>query len=158
MLIFSGLIDMADDPNALAGVLAHELAHISHRHPSQLMVANAGIASVLSLLVGDVSGGTFMATMGKLVVGSAYSREFEREADQSGIEMMRSANFDIAPMIPLMEKLNKLTAGSTESIFALISSHPGGEERLELLRAAGKTGAQAMSPKTWAEVKGMCKE
>ncbi len=157
LLVFSGLIDLADHPNGLAGVLAHELAHAHHRHPTQLIVSNAGIATVLSLLLGDVSGGTFLATMGQMAVGSAYSRDYEREADETGIELMQAAQFDVSPMISLMQTMARKNKGNDSGVFALINTHPGTEERVALLEEAGSSGVAALSPEAWASVKAICK-
>ncbi|MCR9214849.1 MAG: M48 family metallopeptidase [Proteobacteria bacterium] len=157
LLVFSGLIDLADSPNGLAGVLAHELAHAHHRHPTQLIVSNAGIATVFSLLLGDVSGGTFLATMGQMAVGSAYSRDYEREADETGIELMRAAQYDISPMIPLMQTMAKKNEVNETGVLSLVNTHPGTEERVTLLEEAGTRGGPALSPEEWSAVKAICK-
>ena len=156
LLIFSGLIDMADSPNGLAGVLAHEIGHAKYRHPTRLFVANTGVATVFSLLLGDVTGGTFLAAMGQLTVGSAYSRDFEREADRTAVELMQAAGYDISPMIPLMKKISA-QGGADKFGFSLINSHPGVDERLALLAAAGNEGGPALTAEHWALVKNMCK-
>ncbi|WP_373084465.1 M48 family metallopeptidase [Sneathiella sp.] len=161
LLVFSGLIDLADDPNSLAGVLAHEIGHAEFLHPTRLFVANAGIATVFSLLLGDVTGGAFLATMGQLTVGSAYTRDFERDADRAGVRLMQAANFDISPMIPMMKKLaakaNSSKSKSSGSGFSFFQSHPGLAERLALLDAAGSSGGLAMTAEGWAALKSICK-
>ncbi|MCF8467192.1 MAG: M48 family metallopeptidase [Sneathiella sp.] len=156
LLVFSGLIDMADSPNGLAGVLAHEIGHAKYRHPTRLFVANTGVATVFSLLLGDVTGGTFLAAMGQLTVGSAYSRDFEREADRTAVELMQAAGYDISPMILLMKKIST-QGGADKFSFSFLNSHPGVDERISLLAAAGNAGGPALTAEDWALVKNMCK-
>lgn len=156
LLVFSGLIDLADNPNGLAGVLAHELAHAHHRHPTQLIISKAGIATVLSLLLGDVSGGTFLATMGQMAVGSAYTRDYEREADTMGIELMQKADFDVSPMIVLMQTMADKNDAEKSGIYSLINTHPDTLDRIAQLEEAGRTGGPALSEEAWAAVKNIC--
>lgn len=154
LMIFSGLFDISDHPNGFSAVLAHEIAHAEHNHPMRLFVTNAGVATIFSLLLGDVSGGTLLATLGQMTVGSGYSRDFEREADRSAIERMQAAGYDISPMVPLMEKLAKQTPSS--GFLSFLDSHPGFDERIETLRAAGKTGGAALSDEDWTTLRGYC--
>jgi Zn-dependent protease with chaperone function len=156
IIVLSGLLDMADDANGFAGVLAHELAHAKFRHPMQLFVMNTGIATVFSLIVGDVTGGVALATLGQMAVSSTYSRELETMADEMAIEIMRSSGFDILPLHDLLQKILK---GDTEeeSIFAVFDTHPGMEARLALLVSAGNTGGAVMSQDAWETLRQMCK-
>jgi len=155
IVVFSGLLDLVDDPNGISGVLAHELAHSQHRHPMQLLVSNAGMASVLSLVLGDVTGGTFLLALGQSAIGSSYSRDIEREADETGINMMQSAGYDLAPMILLMEELRKKDSEQL-AILTLLDTHPGHDERRERLEAASGVGGAAMSKDDWDAVKNIC--
>ncbi|PHQ71307.1 MAG: hypothetical protein COB93_03435, partial [Sneathiella sp.] len=155
LIVLSGLFGLVDDPNGIAGVLAHELGHSQHHHPMQLLVSNAGMASVLSLVLGDVSGGTFLLAMGQMAIGASYSRDIEREADETGVSLMQSAGFDVSPMILLMEKLQKKN-GEDQGVSSMLSTHPGQEERQARLVAAGRSGGPAMSRDAWTSIKTMC--
>ncbi|MEX1034422.1 MAG: M48 family metallopeptidase [Sneathiella sp.] len=155
LIIFSGLLDLADHPNGFAGVLAHEIAHAAHNHPTRLFVTNVGVATVFSLLLGDVTGGTFLAALGQMTIGSGYSRDFEREADRSAIERMQGAGFDISPMADLMQKLAEQKG--SESFLPFLDSHPGFDERIANLTAAGNSGGAALSETEWAQIQGFCK-
>ncbi len=155
LIIFSGLLDLADHPNGFTGVLAHEMAHVAHNHPTRLFVTNAGVATVFSVLLGDVTGGTFLATLGQMTLGSGYSRDFEREADQSAIERMQAAGLDVSPMAGLMQKVGEQPG--SESFLSFLDSHPGFEERVATLMAAGNNGGAALSEAEWAVLQGFCK-
>ena len=155
LIIFSGLFDLAEHPNGFAGVLAHEIAHVAHNHPTRLFVTSAGVATVFSVLLGDVTGGTFLAALGQMTLGSGYSRDFEREADQSAIERMQGAGFDVSPMAGLMQKLSEQS--DSESFLSFLDSHPGFEERIAALTEAGNRGGAALSEAEWAQLQGFCK-
>ena len=155
LMIFSGLLDISDHPNGFAAVLAHEMAHAQHNHPMRLFVTNAGVATVFSLLLGDVTGGTFLAALGQMTIGSGYSRDFEREADRSAIELMQGAGYDVTPMIPLMRELEKQTPSA--GFMSFLDSHPGFDERIEALQVAGEGGGAALNDRDWATLRNFCK-
>ncbi len=155
IIIFSGLIDKAADANALVGVLAHEFAHVEARHPTSLLVANLGMAAVLSIVLGDVTGGTLIAGAGQMALGASYSRDFERAADQRAIEFMRQNNYDVGPLIPLLKKIQKSVP--EKNVLSFMVSHPDIDSRVETLKAAGVTGTQqAFTEREWQEIKVMC--
>jgi len=157
LIVFSGLIEKASSPNALAGVLAHEVAHVEARHPTSLLVANLGMAAILSVALGDVTGGTVIAGVGQMALGASYSRDFERAADERAIELMRKYNYDLAPLIPLLLKIQK--GSSRNGLLSFMESHPGIEGRIETLKAAGKTGEnEAFSVQEWHEIKVICEK
>ena len=131
------------------------LQNVAHNHPTRLFVTNAGVATVLSILLGDVTGGTFLAALGQMTLGSGYSRDFEREADQSAIERMQAAGLDVSPMANLMQKLGEQPG--SESFLSFLDSHPGFEERVATLTAAGDNGSNALSETEWAVLQGFCK-
>jgi len=155
ILVFSGLIDRADDVNGLVGVLAHEFAHVEAQHPARLLVTNVGMAAILSLVFGDVSGGTMMAAAGQMALGASYSRDFERAADMRSIELMQQLSYNLKPLIPLLEKIQK--AGPKSGLWTFMNTHPGIESRIEMLKVAGNTGTTApVGAEEWNEIKTMC--
>lgn len=156
MVILSALIEKADNPNAFAGIIAHEFGHIEGKHPTSLFAANIGVAAILSLAFGDVSGGTVLAGVGQMALGAAYSRDFERYADTRAIELMTAWDYDISPSVSLLESL----AGKTQkemSFFSFFASHPDMGERVAQIKAAGKTGdGAAFTAEEWQAIKIMC--
>ncbi len=156
MVIMSSLIDMAEHPNALAGVIAHEFGHIEGTHPMSLFVTNVGIAALFSVAFGDVSGGTILAAVGQYAAGAAYSRDFENVADTRSIELMNGLGYDIAPVIPLFEKLGEKTPEL--GVLSVFSSHPDMQERVAALGAAKSTGTgKAFNDREWRAIQIMCK-
>ncbi len=156
MVIFSGLLDLAKEPNSLIGVLAHEYAHIKEQHATRLMISNLGMATILSFALGDVSGGAVVASIGQMALGAAYSREMEEEADQIGVQLMSDLAYDVKPMIPLLKELSRKKPGNP--MFELINTHPGIEHRIKELEKQGDMPfREAMTKTEWAQIKTMCK-
>ncbi|MDX8385336.1 MAG: M48 family metallopeptidase [Gallionella sp.] len=128
VVIFQGLIDILPNENALAMVMAHEIAHIQHRHP--IVALGRGFAVMLALTsmagVGDGMMQEWVGNMSMLTLLS-FSRKQEAEADADALQgLLRqyghvddaSAFFEYAAEKPKME------------ISALLSTHPGIEERI----------------------------
>jgi len=156
MIVTSALINRAKSANALAGVLAHEIGHIEEKHPTRLFVSNLGIAAILSLAFGDVTGGTVLASAGQLVLGAAYSRDFERTADSRAIEIMSALNFDISEVIPLLQSL--VPKKNDSSFLSLFASHPDMEGRIARLEERGTTGqGSPLIDAEWVALKNICK-
>jgi len=154
VLILRGLIDKAAAPNALAGVVAHELGHVIEGHPLEVAIERSATAVIVGLLLGDVAGGTIVAGAGEVLLGTAYSREAEREADAIGLELMGEAGFDARPLGPF---LTALTADQDESdLLALLSSHPLTVERTRQIERDARPGGPAMSDEAWKAVRAIC--
>jgi len=156
MVVMSSLIDMADHPNAIASVLAHEFGHLEDRHPMDVFVRNVGLATIFSVAFGDVSGGTILATVGQYALGAAYSREFEEVADKRARDLFKSLNYDSIPVIKLFEKLKKKYPES--EYFSIFSSHPHMDERIQALKDEPTGTGQAFTDAEWKAIKPMCKK
>lgn len=126
----------------LLGVLAHEAGHVRHRHGARLLVRTALLGAATSLAFGDFSG--LLAGAPALLGQLAYSRDFEREADQESVRVLRAAGHSPAVMAEFFEILRppgrQEPAGGPAAGIAL-SSHPADEERIRFFReaAAGPT-------------------
>ena len=108
MLISQGLLNEAESPEELAGVIAHEIQHVLLRHSTRGIICNLTQSMLLALFVGDVN-----ATMEKVVnlVSTletlGLSREMEVEADRKRMELIFAANIDPHGMIRIFEKLTQ---------------------------------------------------
>ena len=74
--------------DVLIGVLGHELGHVEHRHGMRLLAQATALGALSSTLWGDFS--ALFATLPVLYGQSAYSRDFEREADREAIRLLRA--------------------------------------------------------------------
>lgn len=142
--VFSGLILNAEHEAELAGVVAHELAHVSQRHIAQSIEKSrlVGIGTLAGLLagafLGSKSGDAGNALMiGSLAAGQAaqlkYSREHEEEADQVGLRYLMDARFPPGGLVDAFQKIRRKSWLGGSSIPSYLSTHPGVDERIGYL-------------------------
>jgi predicted Zn-dependent protease len=139
--VHRGAIEASASEAQLAGILAHEIAHIARRHAasqiSKRLVTN-GLLGLLGAMLGN-NGGARAAQAGAQVMAEGYmlrfSRDDEREADAVGVQIMRRAGWDPHGMITFMETLRRLDARDAGSVAVFLSSHPAPEERQRRLTA-----------------------
>ncbi|MDQ1728954.1 MAG: hypothetical protein QOD33_1079 [Pyrinomonadaceae bacterium] len=129
-----GLILVADNEAEVAGVMAHEIAHVAARHAME----NQTKASLLeylamgtSIFLGGIPGMIYQNTAGLGLLGifMKFSRSAEEEADKLGVQYMYAAGYDPGAMATMFEKLeskNKKKPGFISKAFA---SHPAPPER-----------------------------
>jgi beta-barrel assembly-enhancing protease len=142
VFITMGLIALCDKEEELAGVLAHEFAHVSRRHIAKRVdkekyINAASIASLLAaILVPDAKAKNAILTMG---MGSAqalslkYSREDEEEADKVGSFMADSSGYG---GLGTADFLRKLKAGGGDKVLPqYLLTHPYHEERIMKLES-----------------------
>lgn len=150
VFILSGLIEKAESPSEVMGVLAHELGHVKERHPIQGVVQGMGVSLLSALL----SGGTLTDVAG-LLAQTSYSRDQEREADRFALDRLKANNIRATGLADFFDRLG--TENRTlERYMALVSTHPLSEERAALIRAQ-KGGGPAMSDAKWKKLRGICK-
>lgn len=129
------LLALASDA-ALAGVLAHEIGHVVERHGLKRIFRAAGLAAVVALLTGDVSGILEdSAGIPALLLDLSYSRRFEREADDYAVALMRQAGYDPRALAEFLEQIAGDCGAGCEAP-AWLSTHPLSAERAERLRGA----------------------
>ncbi len=121
---------LADEPDAVLTVLAHELGHVRHRHGVRLVLRAGAVGIAASVIVGDFS--TLLAAAPALLASNSYSRDNEREADLYGRTLARAGGVDTSRMAVFFERLaerRKVTADDNPLAIA-ISTHPADEERV----------------------------
>jgi predicted Zn-dependent protease len=137
VVVNSGLLKRAASAEEVAGVLAHEIAHVELRHSLRQIVRSAGLRVIFGALAGDYDAlGGWAAQLGEL----KFSRDAEREADRRGLERLAEARVDPAGMLRFFETLEKAEAGGKAGqLPALLSTHPATQERIIWLREATTT-------------------
>jgi predicted Zn-dependent protease len=141
VIIQTGLIQNAKNWEEVMGVLGHELAHVTRRHHIRGVISNVGIFVVLSAVLGDVSAlaGTF-ANLGGELTSLANSRDFENEADETGLAFLEKAKMNPSGMISFFETLKKEHATSLDSTLnstvdlSFLSTHPNTQDRIDNLK------------------------
>jgi Zn-dependent protease with chaperone function len=133
VIIHSGLIEKAKSADEVAGVLAHEISHVTRRHHLRGIIGNLGLYVVASAFFGDLTGISAAVTNAGMSLGSLkYSRDFEYEADKSGMELLDKADINPDGMIRFFETMKKEHGDMGLSDF--MSTHPATGERIEKLR------------------------
>lgn len=133
IVVFQGLIDTLPSENALAMVMAHEIAHIRHRHPIVAMGRGFAVMFALSSLagIGDGAMQQWLTGVGMLPILS-FSRSQEEQADADALQAMLRTYGHVGDAAAFFEHIaRQQTTGEPLAIF---STHPGHEERIERIR------------------------
>ena len=144
VFVHSGLILNLEHESELAGVLAHELAHVSQRHVAKRIeqMQAISVATMAGVLAGMLFGGgdakeAVMA--GSIAAGQSallnYSREDEREADQVGMNYLVAAGFPPTGLGKGLEAIRRNRWYGGGSLPPYLSTHPASEERIGSLDA-----------------------
>jgi predicted Zn-dependent protease len=139
--IHRGVLHAATNESQVAGVLAHEIAHIAQRHAADQLTSVALTKWGLSLL-GAVLGNSGGAGAAQIAAGLLangfflkFSRDDEREADRVGLDIMRRAGWDGRGMVELFEVLRRESSRDPGSVEVFFSSHPSPQDRIAQLQA-----------------------
>ena len=134
IVVYTGLIEAAEQPEQVAGVLAHEMAHATQRHGLQRISQSLGIAAAANLLIGDVEGILVLGSeLFRLASINSYSRGQEGDADAEGVRMMHAAALDPLSMAQFFE-IMKEQAGNLPAQLTWISTHPDHDARIISIR------------------------
>lgn len=143
VVIHSELILKADSAEEVAGVLAHEITHVTKRHTVRNLVKSAGMYFLFQFFFSDVKDLVGVLTSNtRYLLGQKFSRDHEREADETGWQYLIAADVNPRGMITFFEKLKKeqedKMAGAVQESLAFMSTHPATSERIERLEAKAK--------------------
>ena len=136
----SGLILAADDEAELAGVMAHETAHVCAHHAMREMtrMQYMQIASIAPMIfIGGWTGyGIYEASSIAIpVTFLKFSRDFEAQADYLGIQYMYRAGYDPEALITFFEKIEDLQKHKPGAVAKVFSDHPQTPDRIERSQA-----------------------
>lgn len=120
------------DPEALAGVVAHEVAHVRRRHVTEALIRELGIGAIIRLFAGDLGANA------EQIVALSYTRANEAQADADAIEMLKRANITPRPTADLFTRLGKEAPAYSAQF---LQSHPLSSKRAESFAASFNTKA-----------------
>ena len=132
IVIFDGALEETKNPDAMAGVLAHEIAHVRRRHVTQALIRELGIGALIRLFAGGVGANA------EQLVSLSYTRANEAQADADAIAALDRANIDPRPTAVLFRKLDD-KAGGMDAI-EWLNSHPRSQERARNFAASHRAG------------------
>jgi Zn-dependent protease with chaperone function len=155
VFVLQGLLDKAESPDELAGILAHELGHLKHHDNMRGLIYNGGTSFLIGLLFGDVTGSSAVIFASRSLVEASYSREAETNADTFAIEIMHKLGRSPKPAAELMFRITGKEGGGLTSILA---SHPLTEDRLARMTKEDRpaSGPPLLTDKEWRALKGIC--
>lgn len=151
IFVTKGLVDRVDEAE-LAGILAHEIIHVTNKHHLNALrsKARAGLATTLlaSQLRNNVAGAISqqMLALGRNLYSSGLDQDDEFDADRSGVTLAARAGFDPYGLPSVLQQLR--TATPDNQLFTLtLATHPPAQQRLEQLEQAMGTRLDALSGK-----------
>ncbi len=130
--VHTGLIASANSASELAGVMAHEISHVTARHTTEQISRQYGLSVLAGLVLGQDPGAT-QQIAAQIVAGGAlarFSREAEGEADELGIQAMAQAGYDPRGMASMFRHLMKTGQSSPGRVEQFFATHPTTEERI----------------------------
>ena len=157
IVLHSGLLSSAENPEQLAGVLAHELQHVLRRHSTRAVIREAPLRLALATLSGGgiETAATVVGTIGAL----SYRRADEAQADREGMRMLQAAQVDPAGMVAFMRTLDK-DDGTPPRFVSYLSSHPHTKDRVavlaEMAAAMHVESRPVLDSAAWRRVREMC--
>ncbi|MGH8076325.1 MAG: M48 family metallopeptidase [Lysobacter sp.] len=142
MAVFTGLLPIAENQDAMAVVMGHEIAHALLRHGSQRMAQQKLVQMgqmAAGVALGGMDPGQQQAVMAALGAGAQYGlilpygRNHETQADQVGLMLAAAACFNPREAIPLWQRMSSLGESSRPPEFA--STHPDPANRIQTLQS-----------------------
>lgn len=139
--LHTGLITTATTESELASVMAHEIGHVEQHHMARMLSRQGNTTALVigSLLLAILAGRNSPQAAGALLASGqaaaiqsqlAYSRDYEREADRLGLQILDSSGFDPQGMPDFFERMYKETRGMDNSAPAYLRTHPLTQDRV----------------------------
>lgn len=173
ILLTKELIEKADGPEEVAGVLAHEMGHGIALHPETGIIRAVGLAAALELMMGGSSG--TLANMGLFLAQLGYTRSAEREADETALRLLRDSGISQQGLQGFFRRMLKDEGGydndtkpdesgqkdkaskRLSQALDMLSTHPPTRERVDMIRNSPTYAVTpALSPADWAALRGIC--
>ncbi|WP_372660859.1 M48 family metallopeptidase [Hydrogenophaga sp.] len=131
---------LADQPDTILGVMAHEWGHVRQRHGLKMVVQASLVSAVVGVVMGDASG--FLVTVPAAMATQSYSRDAERQADAEAATMLHQSGISPAVMVVFFERMRASSSDRTPQrgdradgpLPISISSHPDDDERIRFFR------------------------
>ncbi|MDH4107301.1 MAG: M48 family metalloprotease [Gammaproteobacteria bacterium] len=159
--VHTGLLESTRSEDELAGVLAHEVAHVTQRHIARAIHANQrqsilSTAIMLGALVAAAAGADPNAVQGAIAVaqGSAaqaqinFTRSNEYEADRVGIAALADAGFDPEGMASFFEVISRNTSTSEMRVPEFLRTHPVSSARISEARNRARSYPRTLTDDT----------
>lgn len=153
LVVHTGLLKNVKSESELAGVLAHEMAHVEKDHVMKSLAKEWGLATLTSVATG---GGELAREVLQYLGSAAFSRQLEAEADAQAVAYLIQAQIDPKGMASFLLRLSEDKA-DLEAYTRWLNTHPAGKERADQIRAkalpANFQPVPVLSPTVWNNMK-----
>lgn len=158
VVLFEGLIQKARSPEEIAGVLAHEIGHVAHRHGVERVIRDSAIDALFSVVTSGNVGGVGGQLAG-FIASQSYGRDAERQADRFAVERLNALNIRADGMIDFFDRAAQAPDGkrSGGSLFSYLDSHPGPEDRAASIREEATGSREVLNAREWTALRRICR-
>jgi len=158
IIVTDELIGMAQHPDELTGVLAHEIAHIEHNHIMRNVVRQIGAGIFFDVVFGGAGAGQAIAIASVNLAGLRYSRGDESDADSRGMDYLDAAGVSTAGIARMFDRFQDYEEeAGVDDIPSMLSSHPASQERALAAQARAREGlAPSLDDRQWRIVQQAC--
>jgi Zn-dependent protease with chaperone function len=158
IILFEGLVLKAKSPEEIAGVLAHEIGHVAHRHGVERVIRDSAIDALLSVLTSG-SVGSAGGQLAGFLASQSYGRDAERQADRFAVERLNALDIRADGMIDFFDRAadGPRQGGGGRSLFSYLESHPGPEDRAASIRAGATGKRQVLDAREWTALRRICR-
>ncbi|MEL6375306.1 MAG: M48 family metalloprotease [Pseudomonadota bacterium] len=156
IVLTSGLIRNARNPDSVAGVIAHEIGHGLELHPEAGVIRAFGLSAASELFLAGSSG--TLKNAGLILTALSYTRQGEREADAHAARILRKASISTKPLGQFFLDIEKRYGGKKgANRFSLLRSHPENKVRAALFNNQPSYPATpALSADEWKALRTIC--
>jgi len=153
--LLRGLIESAQSPDELAGVLAHEFGHVAHRDSLRAALREGGAALAIGVVTGGAFGAGAVAAAARASLSAAYSREAETQADDFAAGVMTKAG---RPARALGDVLKRIADDERSSPLDFLRDHPLTNARQDRLEneTTQTNGEPLLSAGDWLALRAIC--
>ncbi|MEN3976469.1 M48 family metallopeptidase [Emcibacter sp. SYSU 3D8] len=149
--VLDGLIQQAATPDEVAGVLAHEIGHVKHRHPLKRLIDVAGIQLIVTGISGDVG------AIGTMVLMLNYGRRDEAQADSTALELLDSAGIRPGGLAEFFDRMAQKQKDKI-NFTGFLRTHPPLADRSAMMHGHRPPTAvrPALTDRQWQDVRAVC--
>ena len=155
--VHTGLLLAAQTESELAGVLAHEVAHVTQHHIARLLgkQEQMSIPTLVAVVLGILAARSRPDVAQAVIAGAGassiqsqlnYTRDFEREADRIGFQFLQQAGFDVGGMGAFFERMQKATRLYENNAPAYLRTHPLTSERIADMQNRAQMAVYKQAP------------
>jgi len=139
VVMTDGMVQLAQNDDEIAGVLAHEIGHLVRRHALRHLLQNSATVLLVASLTGDIASvSSLAATMPAVLIGAKYSRDFEREADTAAVDYLKHKGIPVRRYAEILARLDAdhyRDRNAAPRLGELLGNHPVMLERVKSVLA-----------------------